>query len=64
MPDLRPVEVQGLLAAIGLEPEDADDLEEITHRLNAIREALLVLDVADLDATEPLTIFGPDEARS
>jgi hypothetical protein len=64
MPDLTSAEVRVLLAAIGLKTEDGEDLEEITHRINAVHEALLALDPADLDAYEPVTIFGHDEVQS
>ena len=60
MPDLTSGEVQALLTAIELVPQDAEDLEEITQRINAIHEALLALDPPDLDAYEPVTIFGTD----
>ena len=37
--DLTPAEVRALAASLGLAPTD-DDLAEITHRLNAMRDAL------------------------
>ncbi|HLF77243.1 MAG TPA: hypothetical protein VJB57_07080 [Dehalococcoidia bacterium] len=64
MPDLTPGEVRALLAAIGLSTEDDEDLEEVTHRINAINEALAALEPEGLDAQEPVTIFGRDEIQS
>jgi hypothetical protein len=64
MPDLSAADVQGLLAAIGLQAVDAGDLEEVAHRLNAIREALRELDTDGLDAEAPQIAFGPEQARS
>ena len=64
MPDLTSTEVRVQLAAIGLSTEEGEDLEEITHRINAVHEALLALDPADLDAHEPVTIFGYHEVQS
>lgn len=59
MPDLTPEQVQAQLAAHGLKPEDDDDLQEVTHRINAITQALLTLEPAGLDAAEPMTVFAP-----
>jgi hypothetical protein len=64
MPDLTTAQVRAALAAIDLTPQDDEDLEEITQRINAIHEALLALDPADLDAQEPVTIFGHGEVQS
>lgn len=61
MPDLTPDEVRTQLAAIGLTPLDQEDLDEITHRINAINEAVLGLEHQDLDAQEPVTIFWKAE---
>jgi hypothetical protein len=55
MPDLTPEEVSAQLAALELKPQDREDLEEVTHRINAIREALARLEPAGLDAQEPRT---------
>ena len=57
MPDLSPEEVRAQLAALDLHPLDNDDLQEITHRINAINEAVLALEHPDLDAQEPTTVF-------
>jgi len=58
MPDLTPESVRDQLAALGVTPQDDDDLAEITHRLNALREALQSLDLPELDAQEPLTVLS------
>jgi len=60
MPDLTPESVRDQLAALGLTPQDSEDLAEITHRVNALREALQSLDRADLDAQEPLTVLSSE----
>jgi hypothetical protein len=52
MADLTPAEVRALAAAFGLHPSD-DDLDEITHRLNAMRDALAPLADLPLDRVEP-----------
>jgi hypothetical protein len=61
MPDLTPDEIRTQLAAIGLTPLDQDDLDEITHRVNAVNEAVLALEHPDLDAQEPRVIFWQDQ---
>jgi hypothetical protein len=61
MPDLTPESVRDQLAALGVTPQDDDDLAEITHRLNALREALESLDLPELDAQEPLTVLSLGE---
>ena len=50
--DLVPTEVRALAAALGLHPSD-DDLEEVTHRLNAMRDALAPLAGLPLHTVEP-----------
>jgi hypothetical protein len=62
MPDLTPDQVRAQLAALGLAPQSGDDLAEVTHRINAVNEALTALEPPDLDAAEPLTIFDFEEA--
>ena len=57
MPDLTTDEVRSLLRALDLTPLDAVDLDEITHRVNAINEAVASLEDADADAVEPLPVF-------
>lgn len=55
MADLAPEHVRALAASLEL-PLDADDLAEVTHRLNAFRAALEPLGRLPLDAVEPLPI--------
>jgi hypothetical protein len=50
--DLTPPDVRALAAALGLVPSD-DDLAEVTHRLNAMRDALAPLAALPLDTVEP-----------
>jgi hypothetical protein len=57
MADLTPEQVQGQLDALGLRTVDEEDLSEVTHRINAFREALAALEPIDLDAQEPLPVF-------
>jgi hypothetical protein len=52
MNDLTPAEVRALATALGLAPTD-DDLTEVTHRLNAMRDALAPLAALPLDTVEP-----------
>ncbi|HEX5368107.1 MAG TPA: hypothetical protein VFY10_01690 [Dehalococcoidia bacterium] len=64
MPDQTQEEVAAQLAALGLQPVDREDIEEITHRINAMHEALFELEPPGLDSLEPVTIFGAGEAQS
>ena len=64
MPDLTPQEVRAQLAAIGLTPLDGEDLDEVTHRINAVNETLAKLDFTELDAVEPVTVFDAEEEQS
>jgi hypothetical protein len=50
--DLTPAEVGALAASLGLTPSP-DDLLEVTHRLNAMRDALAPLAALPLDTVEP-----------
>ena len=52
MPDLTVADVQALAAAFGLTASD-DDLTEVTHRLNAMRDALAPLAALPLETAEP-----------
>ena len=61
MPDLTSSNVRGLLSALGLEPVDAEDLEEITHRINALHESLAVLERPELDDCEPAFTFEAED---
>jgi len=56
MPDLTSPQVAAMANAAGL-PLTAEDLVEVTHRLNAFLEALAPLAALPLDAVEP-TPFG------
>ena len=52
MADLTLDEVRALAASLGLHPSE-DDLEEITHRLNAMHDALAPLATLPLHTVEP-----------
>ncbi|MCH7608850.1 MAG: hypothetical protein IIC94_09860 [Chloroflexi bacterium] len=62
MADLSPEEVRAQLRALDLAPLDDDDLAEVTHRINAINEAVLALEDPDADSVDPLPIFWLEEA--
>jgi hypothetical protein len=55
--DLTTDQVGALAAALGL-PVTADDLAEVTHRLNALIEALAPLADLPLETVEPVPGFG------
>jgi hypothetical protein len=55
--DLTTEQVGALAAALGL-PVTADDLAEVTHRLNALIEALAPLADLPLETVEPVPGFG------
>ncbi|HZP38670.1 MAG TPA: hypothetical protein VFE48_19470 [Methylomirabilota bacterium] len=59
MRDLGPDQVRALAAAAGL-PLDGEDLDEVTHRLNAFVEALGGLAALDLAGAEPAPTLPPD----
>ena len=61
MPDLTPQEVAALAGALGL-PTDADDIAEVTHRLNALLEALAPLADLPLETVEPVWGFPGEPA--
>jgi len=50
--DLTPGDVRKMIDALGLTATD-DDLVEVTHRLNAMRDALQALDALPLATGEP-----------
>ena len=50
--DLTADQVRALATSLGLAPTD-DDLAEVTHRLNAMRDALAALASLPLDTVEP-----------
>jgi hypothetical protein len=62
MRDLTQPEVAALASAAGL-TVTADDLVEVTHRLNAFLEALAPLAALPLDSAEPVP-FLPFEPAS
>ena len=57
MSDLTTDQVGALATALGL-PVTADDLAEVTHRLNALIEALAPLADLPLETVEPVPGFG------
>ena len=58
-PGLTTDQVLAMAAALGL-PVTPDDVAEVTHRLNALLEALAPLADLPLDAVEPVPL-APDE---
>ena len=61
MAELTAEQVAAMAAALGL-PVTADDIAEVTHRLNALLEALAPLADLPLDTVEPVPVL-PDEPR-
>jgi len=59
MAELTAEQVSAMAAALGL-PMTPDDLVEVTHRLNALLEALAPLATLPLDTVEPVPVL-PDE---
>lgn len=57
MTDLTTEQVGALAAALGL-PATPDDLAEVTHRLNALIEALTPLAELPLETVEPVPALG------
>ncbi len=60
MKELTTDQVSAMAGALGL-PVTPDDLVEVTHRLNALLEALAPLATLPLDTVEPVPVL-PDEA--
>jgi hypothetical protein len=60
MTELSPADVRALAKAAGLPLAD-DDLPEVTHRVNALVEALAPLAALPLDTVEPLPITPDPE---
>ena len=61
MSELTTSEVRAMAAAIGLSVT-VDDLTEVTHRLNALFEALAPLAALPLDTVEPNPVAPDDGA--
>jgi len=61
VPELTTEEVAALAAALGL-PAAPEDVAEVTHRLNALLEALAPLAGLPLDTVEPGPVL-PEEPR-
>ena len=59
MEELSPAQVEAMAAALGLSMSP-DDLAEVTHRLNALLEALEPLGELPLDEVEPVPIVPDD----
>ena len=57
MTDLTPEQVGAIAAALDL-PVTPDDLAEVTHRLNALIEALAPLAELPLETVEPVPGLG------
>jgi len=62
MADLTPDEVAALARALDL-PAGADDIAEVTHRLNALLEVLAPLADLPLETGEPVPAL-PDESAA
>jgi hypothetical protein len=55
--DLTTGEISALAAALGL-PVTPEDVTEVTHRLNALIEALAPLADLPLETVEPVPVLG------
>jgi hypothetical protein len=55
--DLTTGEINALAAALGL-PVTPEDVTEVTHRLNALIEALAPLAELPLETVEPVPVAG------
>jgi hypothetical protein len=62
MPDLNTDQTQAQLVSLGLTPVDQEDLDEITHRINALRQALAALEPEELD-DEEFSAFDQQASR-
>jgi hypothetical protein len=56
MPELTPDQVRAMAAALGV-PVTAEDVAEVTHRLNGFVHALAPLAELPLDAEEPVPMW-------
>ena len=63
MSDLTTADVAALAAALGL-PVTPDDLVEVTHRLNALVEALAPLTDLPLETVEPTPALADEQPAS
>ena len=63
MSDLTTADVAALAAALGL-PVTPDDLVEVTHRLNALVEALAPLTELPLETVEPTPALADEQPAS
>ena len=63
MSDLTTADVAALAAALGL-PVTPDDLVEVTHRLNALVEALAPLADLPLETVEPTPALAAEQPAS
>ena len=63
MADLTSEEVAALVRALGL-PTGADDIAEVTHRLNALLEALAPLADLPPETVEPVPGLPDEPAAS
>ena len=61
MEELSPEQVEAMAGALGL-PMSPDDLAEVTHRLNALLEALEPLGELPLGEVEPVPVVFDDPA--
>jgi len=61
--DLTTADVAALAAALGL-PVTPDDLVEVTHRLNALVEALAPLTDLPLETVEPTPALADEQPAS
>ena len=61
MTDLTPEQVGALAAALGFSVT-ADDVAEVTHRLNALLDALAPLADLPLETVEPVAGLGEPQA--
>jgi polyhydroxyalkanoate synthesis regulator phasin len=54
-------QVQAMLDSLGV-ASTKEDVTEVTHRVNALRQALGGLEHPDLDSAEPMSVFPQEEA--